>query len=191
MVNETELQKIIEKINQGDQKSLDNLFPIVYQELRKSAHLIRMRFHNENTLNTTALVHEAYLKLSQADLSQLEDKNHFFNLAAKAIRQILVNASQKKQTLKRSGGHQYHIDDLEEQLQLSEDSKTAILSIQEALFRLERKQPTYTKIVECRFFAGLSIEETADIIGTSPSTVKRQWTMAKTWLHHQINAVAV
>ena len=78
-----------------------------------------------------------------------------------------------------------------EQLQLSEDSKTAILSIQEALFRLERKQPTYTKIVECRFFAGLSIEETADIIGTSPSTVKRQWTMAKTWLHHQINAVAV
>ncbi len=191
MVNETELQKIIEKINQGDQKSLDNLFPIVYQELRKSAHLIRMRFHNENTLNTTALVHEAYLKLSQADLSQLEDKNHFFNLAAKAIRQILVNASQKKKTLKRSGGHQYHIDDLEEQLQLSEESKTAILSIQEALLRLERKQPTYTKIVECRFFAGLSIEETADIIGTSPSTVKRQWTMAKTWLHHQINAVAV
>ena len=191
MISEVELQKIIDKINQGDQKALDHLFPIVYQELRKSAHLIRMRFHNEDTLNTTALVHEAYLKLSQADLSELKDKSHFFNLAAKAIRQILVNASQKKKTIKRSGGHRYQIDDLEEQIELSDESKDAILSIQEALVRLEKRQPTYTKIVECRFFAGLSIEETANIIGTSPSTVKRQWTIAKTWLHHQMNTVAV
>ncbi|WP_421875941.1 ECF-type sigma factor [Marinoscillum sp.] len=189
MISEAELQKTIERINQGDQKALDHLFPIVYQELRKSAHLIRLRFNQQDTLNTTALVHEAYLKLSQANLSTLENKNHFLNLAAKAIRQILVNACQKRSAQKRPQGSRYQIEDLEEQLMLSEESKSAILSIQEALSRLEIKQPTYTKIVECRFFAGLSIEETASIIGSSPSTVKRQWNIAKTWLHQQLVSV--
>ncbi len=188
MISETELNKIIERINAGDQQALDHLFPLVYQELRQSAHLIRIRFRNQDTLNTTALVHEAYLKLSKADLSQLENKAHFLNLASKAIRQILVNACQSKGTQKRSG-EKVQIDDLEEQLQLSDESKSIILQIQDALNVLEQKQPDYTKIVECRFFAGLSIEETASVVGTSPSTVKRQWSMAKTWLHQQITAV--
>lgn len=190
MISETELNRLIERINAGDQQALDHLFPIVYQELRQSAHLIRMRFRNQDTLNTTALVHEAYLKLSQADLSKLENKGHFFNLAAKAIRQILVNACQKQGTKKRNG-EKVQIDDLEEQLYLSEESKSAILQIQDALNLLEQKQPDYTKIVECRFFAGLSIEETASVVGASPSTVKRQWSMAKTWLHHQMTAIPV
>ena len=188
MISETELNKIIERINAGDQQALDHLFPLVYQELRQSAHLIRIRFRNQDTLNTTALVHEAYMKLSKADLSQLENKAHFLNLASKAIRQILVNACHKKGTQKRSG-EKIQIEDLEEQLLLSEESKSIILQIQDALTVLEQKQPDYTKIVECRFFAGLSIEETASVVGSSPSTVKRQWSMAKTWLHQQITAV--
>ncbi|RED99410.1 ECF-type sigma factor [Marinoscillum furvescens] len=187
MLAEKELDKLIQRINQGDTKALDHLFPLVYEELRKSAHLLRRRFQKQETLNTTALVHEAYFKLAKADLSQLQNKEHFFNLASKAIRQILVNACQKQRTQKRKKNQPHlPIEDLEEQLNFSEDTRDAILQIHDALQVLEKQQPHYGKIVECRFFAGLSIDETAQVLGTSPSTVKRKWSMAKTWLHMQL-----
>ncbi|MEQ8688316.1 MAG: ECF-type sigma factor [Imperialibacter sp.] len=190
-MSEAELEKLIDRINRGDQKALDELFPVVYDELRKNAHHLRFKFRQQETLNTTALVHEAYLKLSKADLSKLQSKEHFYNLAAKAIRQILVNACLKKQTDKR-GNQPSHlkIDDLEEHINFTEETGTAILKIHEALEVLEKREPTYGKIVECRFFAGLSIDETAKILGTSPSTVKRSWSMAKTWLHMQLSPSA-
>jgi len=191
MMGKVELDLMIARINDGDQKALDELFPVVYDELRKNAHHLRFKFRQQETLNTTALVHEAYLKLSKADLSKLQSKEHFYNLASRAIRQILVNACLKKQTEKR-GNQPNHlkIDDLEEQLRFSEETGSAILKIHEALEVLEKKEPTYGKIVECRFFAGLSIDETARILGTSPSTVKRSWSMAKTWLHMQLSPSA-
>ncbi|MEM7551523.1 MAG: ECF-type sigma factor [Bacteroidota bacterium] len=183
------IEEIIQRINKGDGKALDELFPVVYDELRRSARKVRLRFHNQETLNTTALVHEAYLKLSKADLSQLENKNHFYHLASRAIRQILVNACEKKGT-KRRGENQSHlpIEDLEESLNFSEKTSTALKNVDELLKVLESKQPIYGKIVECRFFAGLSIEETANIVGTSPSTVKRSWNMARTWLHAKLSS---
>lgn len=188
MISKEERDVLIDKINNGDQESLDKLFPIVYEELRKNAHHLRLKFHQQETLNTTALVHEAYLKLSKADLSKLQNKKHFYNLATKAIRQILVNACLKKKTDKR-GNQTRHlkIDDLEEQLSFSEETRETILKIQEALEILETKQPTHGKIVEYRFFAGLSIDETAEALGKSPSTVKRSWNMAKSWLHMQLS----
>ncbi len=190
-MGDLELEALIHRINEGDQKALDELFPVVYDELRKNAHHLRFKFRQQETLNTTALVHEAYLKLSKADLSKLQNKDHFYNLASKAIRQILVNACLRKQTDKR-GNQPSHlkIDDLEEQLRFSEETGSAILKIHEALEVLEKKEPIYGKIVECRFFAGLSIEETAKIMGKSPSTVKRSWSMAKTWLHMQLSPSA-
>lgn len=187
-MSKAEIDDLIDKINQGDQESLDKLFPVVYEELRKNAHYLRLKFSKQETLNTTALVHEAYLKLSKADLSRLQNKEHFYNLATKAIRQILVNACLKKKTDKR-GNQTNHlkIDDLEEQLNFSEETRSAILKVQEALEILEKKQPAHGKIVECRFFAGLTIDETAEVLGKSPSTVKRSWSMAKSWLHVQLS----
>lgn len=187
-MSKAEIDDLIDRINQGDQESLDKLFPVVYEELRKNAHHLRLKFSKQETLNTTALVHEAYLKLSKADLSRLQNKEHFYNLATKAIRQILVNACLKKKTDKR-GNQTNHlkIDDLEEQLNFSEETRSAILKVQEALEVLEKKQPAHGKIVECRFFAGLTIDETAEVLGKSPSTVKRSWSMAKSWLHVQLS----
>ncbi|MEO1253840.1 MAG: ECF-type sigma factor [Bacteroidota bacterium] len=178
------IETLIERINEGDKEALDDLFPIVYQELRESAHRIRSRFRNQDTLNTTALVHEAYLKLSRADLSSLKDKSHFYHLASKAIRQIMINACDKKATKKR-GESTAHlpINDLEESLQFSEKTSDEIQNVDELLKMLEAKQPTYGKIVECRFFAGLNIDETSKVVGMSPSSVKRTWKMAKAWLH--------
>ena len=94
------VQSLINRVNSGEVEALDELFPVVYDELRRSAHKIRIGFHNQDTLNTTALVHEAYLKLSKADLSKLSNKSHFHHLASKAIRQILINACDKKRTKK-------------------------------------------------------------------------------------------
>ncbi len=189
--SEEEINRVIDRVNQGDQQALESLFPIVYEELRRNAHHLRLTFHQQDTLNTTALVHEAYLKLSKADLSKLQNKEHFYNLASKAIRQILVNACLKKQTAKRGSQTKLlKIDDIEEQVCFNEDTRTSILKIQEALKVLEQKEPTYGKIVECRFFAGLSIDETAKIVGTSPSTVKRSWNMAKSWLHSQLSVTS-
>ena len=183
------VELIIRKVNQGDRQALDELFPVVYEELRKNAHRIRVGFHNQETLNTTALVHEAYLKLSNADLSQLENKSHFYHLASRAIRQILINACEKKGS-KRRGENQVPlpIEDLEESLVFSESMADRLKDIDELLKSLESKQPTYGKIVECRFFAGLTIEETAKVVGTSPSSVKRSWHMARTWLYTKLSA---
>jgi len=189
MMNEEEIQDLINRVNKGDNNALDELFPVVYEELRKSAHRIRVGFRNQDTLNTTALVHEAYLKLSKADLGQLNNKSHFYYMASKAIRQILINACKKKETKKR-GQNQSHlpIEDLEESLVFSDKTVKNLVQIDELLKTLENKQPILGKIVECRFFAGLTIEETAKVVGTSPSTVKRSWHMAKTWLHTKLSA---
>lgn len=183
------IASLIDRVNQGDKAALDELFPVVYDELRKNAHKIRLGFHNQDTLNTTALVHEAYLKLKKADLSLLEDKSHFYHLASKAIRQIMINACEKKGT-KRRGENASHVmlDDLEESIAFTEDTANALRSIEESLKALEQKEPIYGKVVECRFFAGLTIEETAKVVGTSPSTVKRSWQMARTWLYTKLTS---
>ena len=183
------VEDLIKRINSGDKAALDELFPFVYDELRKSAHRIRVGFHNQDTLNTTALVHEAYLKLNKADLSKLENKSHFYHLASRAIRQILINACEKRGT-KRRGEHQSSlpIEDLEESLVFSDHKVEGLTGIDELLKSLDTREPTYGKIVECRFFAGLSIEETAKVVGRSPSSVKRSWLMARTWLHTKLSA---
>lgn len=183
------VQDLIERLNRGDKSALDELFPFVYEELRSSAHRIRIGFRNQDTLNTTALVHEAYLKLSKADLSQLDNKSHFYFLASRAIRQILLNACEKKGTQRRGKNHSLlPLEELEESIVFSEPMADRLRDIDDLLKSLESKQPTYGKIVECRFFAGLTIEETAKVVGTSPSTVKRSWHMARTWLHTKLSA---
>ena len=186
----TDISKIIDTINNGDLSALDSLFPIVYEELRRNAHFLRLRTNKQDTLNTTALVHEAYIKLSKADLSGLNDKNHFFRLASKAMRQILINACTNKNTEKR-GGDSTHlkIHDLEEQIVFDNKISSEIICINEALKILEKKQPDHGKLVEYRFFSGLSIDDTAKVLNTSPSTVKRNWAMVKTWLYSQINTM--
>ncbi|MEM6642548.1 MAG: ECF-type sigma factor [Bacteroidota bacterium] len=188
-MKEVGVQDLIERINKGDRGALDELFPFVYEELRKSAHRIRIGFRNQDTLNTTALVHEAYLKLSKADLSQLDDKSHFYFLASRAIRQILLNACEKKGAKRRGENQSFlPIEDVEDSLVFSDQMADQLQGIDELLRSLESKQPTYGKIVECRFFAGLTIEETAKVVGASPSTVKRSWHMARTWLHTKLSA---
>lgn len=191
-MNATEVENCIAELNAGNESVLDNLFPVVYEELRRNAHYLRSNFRGIDTLNTTALVHEAYMKLAKADLSKLENKSHFYHLASKALRQIIINACEQKKTQKRGDGAVHlHIDDLEESLSFDDSTQKIILKIEEVLTELEEKEPAYGKLVEYRFFAGLSIEETAHTMGLSASSVKRKWSMIRTLLHSELNLVSI
>jgi RNA polymerase sigma factor (TIGR02999 family) len=168
---------------QGDPQAMNKVFPIIYSELFAIARNIRFNFHGIDTLNTTAIIHEAYLKLSDSG-GNWENKSHFFSVAAKAMRQVMLNAARNKQREKRGGGiAPSSIDDIEDHLVLSTTASEKLIDFDELLKQLEEKDNLYGRIVECRFYSGLSIEETAEALQVSPATVKRKWQMARSWLY--------
>lgn len=183
-----ELTKYLAEYSNGNKSALDKLYPIVYAELRKGAHYLRQQFINMDTFNTTAIVHEAYLKLMHTSSSDVKSRSHFFYIASMAMRQMLINASMRKRTLKR-GENPKKIDlhDIENNLELSETTAEDLLLLNDALKKLEMQDERQAKIVECRFFGGMSIEETALALNISPATVKRSWSLAKAWLYVEIN----
>ncbi len=187
-ISPSEVTYYLEAFDNGDKNALDKLFPIIYKELRKNARHLRFQFYNMDTMNTTALVHEAYLKLMQAGKGDFKNRAHFFFVASRAMRQILVNASLKKRTLKRGGDQQpVPVEQVEERLELSDKTAEDLLLLDDALKKLEMQDKRQAHIVECRFFGGMSIEETAASLDISPATVKRSWTMAKAWLYNELN----
>ncbi len=169
---------------QGDQEALNKLIPLVYDELHKLASRYLRRERRDHTLQTTAVVHEAYLKLVNQRDANFENRLHFFAVAAQIMRRILVDYARRHHASKR-GGDLYKLS-LDEALVTSEEKGADLLALDEALERLAAIDPRQSRVVELRVFAGLTLEETAQALNISPSTVRREWSMAKAWLHRQI-----
>jgi len=169
---------------QGDQEALNKLIPLVYDELHKLASRYLRRERRDHTLQTTAVVHEAYLKLVNQRDANFENRLHFFAVAAQIMRRILVDYARRHHASKR-GGDLYKLS-LDEALVTSEEKGADLLALDEALERLAAIDPQQSRVVELRVFGGTTVEETAEALGISPRTVKREWSMAKAWLHKQI-----
>jgi RNA polymerase sigma factor (TIGR02999 family) len=168
----------------GDQESLHALLPLVYGELRRLAKYHLRGERDEHTLQSTALVHEAYLRLVQPGSSRIESRGHFFALASQIMREILVDYARSRKAAKRDGGNRLTLDEAAE---LSRSQGVDLLALDDALNRLSNMNPRQSRIVELRFFGGLSIQETAGFLEVSSATVERDWTIARAWLHREIN----
>ncbi|HMB89864.1 MAG TPA: ECF-type sigma factor [Rhodothermales bacterium] len=176
---------LLAALNEGDEKAMDALFAMVYQELRRLARTVRHQRASE-TMNTTALVHEAYIKLVGSDQLDVQSRLHFMRVAARAMRQVLVTAAHKRITQKR-GGDQAPLS-FDDALYAVPVEPAQVVGLDEALQRLETHDPRQVQVVECRFFAGFTIPETAEIMDLSVATVNREWRMARAWLAGALNA---
>jgi len=190
MSDTTTIERLLEKARRGDRDALDKLFTRLYDVLRGLAHRQRGRWRGNYTLNTTALVHEAYVKLVGQARVGAESRIHFQALASRAMRHILSDYARDQCAQKRGGAlaelplHELKIPQLG--FVSPEEQWVALVTLDDALRRLEQLDPRQGEIVECRFFGGLTIEETATAIGISPRTVKRDWAMAQAWLHREM-----
>ena len=171
---------------QGRQpEAKDRLYALVYAELRRLAASRMERERASHTLQPTALVHEACLRLLGAGAGHWENRAHFFGAAAEAMRRILVDYARAKRAKKR-GGERAKVC-LDEATEVSEETADEVLAVHEALTKLTAVDPDKARIVELRFFAGLTVEETAEVLSVSPRTIKRGWSYAKAWLYREIN----
>jgi RNA polymerase sigma factor (TIGR02999 family) len=167
----------------GDNAAFDRLMPMVYEELRRLAHRYMRRVPAGQTLQTTALVHEAYLRLAGHGDVEWQNRAHFFAVCAQVMRGLLVDRARSRQAIKRGGGlHQVELRD--ETPAPSQDEK--LLALDDALERLSAVDPRKTRIVEMRYFGGMSVEETAQVLGLSPITIKREWSKARAWLYREM-----
>ena len=168
----------------GDDDALARLTPLVYHHLHRLAHA-RMRGQNPGvTLQTTALVHEAYLRLAGRDHARWQNREHFFAVAARAMRHILVDHARRRQAGKRGGGQVKLV--LDESLDLPQQRELDLVALDDALNALAALDPAQSQVVELRFFGGLSIEAVSKVMGTSPATVKREWATARSWLFAEL-----
>ena len=172
----------------GDHEALDKLIPLVYEELHRLASHYLRRERSNHTLQTTALVHEAYLRLVDQKNCNWQNRAQFFGVAAQMMRRILVDYARSHRASKRGGS--YHRISLSEGAILSEDRDTDLTELDEVLERLATIDPQQSRVVELRIFGGLTVEETAEVMGISSRTVKREWSMARAWLHQQIKKTA-
>lgn len=170
----------------GDRAAVDELTPLVYRELKRIAGSQLSHERGGHTLQATALVHEAYLKLVDQREANWQNRAHFFGVAAQIMRRILTDYARSRQRLKRGGD--VHKTSLDEALVVAEDRASDLVRIDDALTRLEKLDARQARVVELRFFGGLSVEETAAAMGISAPTVKREWAMAKAWLHRELSA---
>jgi len=170
--------------SKGDKAAVDKLMPLVYDELRKLARHYMGRERPGHTLQTTALVNEAYLRLIDQRSVQWQNRAHFFGIASQLMRRILVDHARSRRYAKRGGGAP-HVP-LDEALVVSRGRAQEVIDVDDALTALAAVDQRKSQIVEMRFFGGLSIEETAEVLAVSPGTVMRDWTLAKAWLNRYI-----
>lgn len=175
---------LLKEWSAGDRRALDSLIPLVYEELRHQATRYLRRERPGHTLQTTALIHEAYLRLMDAGDVNWQSRAHFFAIAANLMRRVLVEHARRRDADKR-GGSQVRVQ-LDEALAVADETDVDLLAIDEALDRLAAIDPQQARVVELRFFSGLSVEETAAALGVSPKTVKRDWSVARAWLRREI-----
>lgn len=169
----------------GEEAAFDRLVPLVYQDLRRLARA-QLRRGSSWTLDTTGLVHEAYLRLAKSGQLALEDRGHFLAVAAHAMRQVVVEYARRRAAEKRGAGQRPVT--LEEGAFSTDLQAEWLLALNQALDRLGRRRKRLVRVVECRYFSGLSIEETAEALDTSSRTVKREWTLARSWLQKELGA---
>lgn len=172
-------------LRRGDRDALDHLMPRLYDELHAIAHRELSRRRGGATLRTTGLLHEAYLKLVDRSRVRVEDRSHFLALAATAMRHILIDHARSRRTRKRGGGW-WRIS-LDEDVAVADDRLAELIELDEALERLERFDARLCRVVECRFFGGLTVAETGAALDLSPRTVDRAWQKAKAWLYQEIH----
>ena len=170
----------------GDGAAMAALFPFVYQELRRSAHRALRRENSGHTLGTTGLVHEAYLRLVDQTRVEWRNRSHFYAIAAQAMRRILVDYARQHRRTKRGGGQQPLT--LDENVVSLNARAENLIALDEALTRLAALNPRLSRVVECRFFAGLTEEEIAEATGVTVRTVKRDWAKARGWLYKELSA---
>ena len=177
--------RLLARFKQGDENIYDRLYPLIYEELKKLAYTHMRRQEPDHTLSRTELVHETYLKMIDQAQIDFTDRSHFLGIASRCMRQILIDYARKKNAEKRGGKNKdvTYIDEL------FEDDKTKareLIDIDEALSRLEKLSERLSKVVEMRFFGEMTIEETAEALDVSESTVKRDWMKARGWLYKEL-----
>jgi RNA polymerase sigma factor (TIGR02999 family) len=179
------ITQLLNEWGNGDQAALDRLTPLVYAELRRMARRHMNQQRPGHTLQTTALIHEAYMRLAGDSAKRWDNRAHFFGVAAKAMRCVLVDHARARRSAKRGGAERPVT--LDEGIHTSGERMAGLIALDDALADLAKLHPRQSQVVELRFFAGLSVEETAVILKVSPDTVMRDWRAAKAWLESELN----
>jgi RNA polymerase sigma factor (TIGR02999 family) len=180
MSDNQEVTMLLSALTRGEEAAASKLMPVVYNELRRLAGIYMRREREDHTLQATALVHEAYLKLIDQRSVNWQSRAHFFGISAQLMRRILIDHARGHKRDKRGGDQQkVSLDDV---FLFAEQESDELLAVDDSLNRLARLDPRQARVVELRFFGGLSVEEAADVMGVSPKTVKREWSVAKAWL---------
>ena len=182
--NQEQLTQLLKEVNSGREDALEQLMPVVYGELRRQAARYLRRERQNHTLQPTALVNEAFMKLIDQRNVHWQNRAHFFGIAAQAMRRIMIDHARTRQRIKR-GGVQQAVT-LDEAMIAGEARSIDVLALDEALTRLAALDERQARIVELRYFAELTVEETAEVTGLSPATVKREWAMARAWLQAEL-----
>ena len=182
---EGDVTRLLAQLRGGNQEAADQLVPLVYNELRRMAGAYMQRERPGHTLQATALVHEAYMRLVVREPAQ--NRAHFFAIAAHTMRQVLLDYARRRDAGKRGGAGARRVD-LDGELPIAAEALDDVLAIDEVLKRLEQIDPRQSRLVELRFFAGLDVEEAAEVMGVSPTTIKREWRSAKAWLRRELAA---
>jgi RNA polymerase sigma factor (TIGR02999 family) len=185
LTSSSEVTKLLVRWRGGDREALDALMPLVYKELRRIAQHYLQNERPGHTLQSTALVHEAYVRMIGQDFPHWQNRSHFFAVAAKLMRQILVDHARGRRAAKRGGAVcKLALDEVEENpLPINVD----VIALDDALKTLAEMDEQQSRVVELKFFGGLSIDDTADVLGVSSSTVKRDWITARAWLYRELN----
>jgi RNA polymerase sigma factor (TIGR02999 family) len=185
-----EVTVLLQQVRAGDSSAAEKLIPLVLQELRTLARLQLRRERPGHTLQPTALVHEAYLRLVNDQARDWQNRAHFIGVSASVMRRILIDHARRKQALKRGSGEQ-SVAQAEDYAGISYEQAEELLALNIALDRLEAMNPRQRQVVELRYFGGLSLEETAEALKVSPITVKRDWLAARAWLKGQVRPQAL
>lgn len=180
-----EVTLLLARLREGGQDAASELIPLVYGELRRMARAYMQHERPNHTLGASALVHEAYMRLVGDESGHWQNRAHFFAIAAHTMRQVLLDCARRRHADKRGGANARKVD-IDAELLIAPEKLEDIIAIDEALERLATIDPRQSRLVELRFFAGLSVEEAAEVMGISPVTVKREWRLAKAWLYREL-----
>ena len=172
------------KLSDGKREAVDQLLPLIYDELKRIAASYLRRERSDHTLQPTALVNEAYMKMVDITQVSWQNKAHFIGVAANQMRRILVDHARQHNAQKRGG--EFHILTLNEEIDKADEQSAELIALDDALTELAKMDPVKAKIVELRYFGGLTNDETAEVLGVSPITIKRHWKMTKAWLYGQL-----
>jgi RNA polymerase sigma factor (TIGR02999 family) len=187
MASAQRITALLDDWSHGDRAALDALIPIVEAELHRLARRYMSRERPDHTLQTTAVVNEAYIRLADCEGVRWQNRAHFFGIAAEIMRRIMIDHARKRQQLKRGGAGAVRVT-LDEGALKIDELGTELLALNEALEELTEKYPRKGRVVELRYFGGLSVEETAEVLEVDGRTVKRDWTFARAWLHNHLSA---